>query len=205
MKISIKLFIISIPLCLLSCNGSESNVEIATLDSTQQNNSAMTDADYLALGDSISASAQAVIKQNLLDALGNGGPLNAIEFCNTNAIPLTDSMAIVLNTSIKRVSDQSRNPLNAADSEELEYIKNQKEKLSHGENVLAEVHESNGKMIGYYPILTNALCLQCHGKKDETMTSETLKKIQELYPYDQATGYDLNELRGIWVVTMDKK
>ncbi|MBK9592576.1 MAG: DUF3365 domain-containing protein [Crocinitomicaceae bacterium] len=114
-------------------------------------------------------------------------------------------MAIVLNTSIKRVSDQSRNPLNEADSEELDYIKNQKEKLLNGENVLAEVHESNGKMIGYYPILTNALCLQCHGKKDETMTSETFKKIQELYPSDLATGYDLNELRGIWVVTMDKK
>ncbi|MBK6527060.1 MAG: DUF3365 domain-containing protein [Crocinitomicaceae bacterium] len=205
MKISIKIFVVSIPMCLLSCNGSDSNTEINALDSTQQNNSAMTDADYLALGDSISASAQVVIKQNLLDALGNGGPLNAIEFCNTKAISLTDSMAIVLNTSIKRVSDQSRNPLNAADSEELNYIKNQKEKLLNGENVLAEVHESNGKMIGYYPILTNALCLQCHGKKDETMTSETFKKIQELYPSDLATGYDLNELRGIWVVTMDKK
>ncbi|MBK9592577.1 MAG: hypothetical protein IPO32_14135 [Crocinitomicaceae bacterium] len=69
MKISIKIFVVSIPMCLLSCNGSDSNTEINALDSTQQNNSAMTDADYLALGDSISASAQVVIKQNLLDAL----------------------------------------------------------------------------------------------------------------------------------------
>ena len=33
---------------------------------------------------------------------------------------------------------------------------------------------------------------------------KTLAKINQLYPNDKATGYDVNQLRGIWVVEMTK-
>jgi Protein of unknown function (DUF3365) len=60
-------------------------------------------------------------------------------------------------------------------------------------------------MTGYYPILTNAMCLQCHGKPNVDISITTLDKIHALYPDDRATGYVVNELRGLWVVEMDKK
>lgn len=51
--------------------------------------------------------------------------------------------------------------------------------------------------------MTNGMCLQCHGTIGQEVSSETFTKIKELYPKDRATGYGLNELRGIWVVEMD--
>jgi hypothetical protein len=58
-------------------------------------------------------------------------------------------------------------------------------------------------MIVYYPILTNAMCLQCHGKPEEDIKPSTLSKLHMLYPQDKGVGYEENELRGIWVVEME--
>jgi hypothetical protein len=55
----------------------------------------------------------------------------------------------------------------------------------------------------YYPIVTNTMCLQCHGKKD-ALQPELLRKLANLYPADQAVGYAENEVRGIWSVRMKK-
>ena len=61
--------------------------------------------------------------------------------------------------------------------------------------------ESDGETKGYFPIETNAACLQCHGSKDLDIKPKVLKKIAQLYPKDQATGYKEHQLRGIFVVT----
>ena len=53
--------------------------------------------------------------------------------------------------------------------------------------------------------MTNIMCLQCHGKPDKDILPNTLTKIGSLYPEDKAIGYGVDELRGIWVVEMDKK
>ena len=60
-------------------------------------------------------------------------------------------------------------------------------------------------MIGYYPIVTKAMCLQCHGKKDINISSTTYATIRKLYPSDKAIGYGENELRGLWAIEMVKK
>ena len=67
------------------------------------------------------------------------------------------------------------------------------------------VVEINGKMVGYYPIVTNALCVKCHGNKDIDIEQPTFRKIKALYPSDKALGYSVNELRGMWKVEMNKK
>ena len=59
-------------------------------------------------------------------------------------------------------------------------------------------------MTGYYPITTQAMCLQCHGNPESDIAPETLSAIERFYPEDLATGYGENELRGIWVVEMAK-
>ena len=56
----------------------------------------------------------------------------------------------------------------------------------------------------YYPIKTNSMCLQCHGKPNSNIKSNTLNKIKNLYPNDLATGYNENEIRGIWSITFNK-
>lgn len=190
-------------LFMVSCQPGESELNGSSdLDST----TVVTQYfDYLHYGDSLSKEAQAVIKNNLLTALGNGGSVYAIGFCNTNAIHLTDSMAMELNVQLQRVSDKVRNPMNQASDDQQKFIQEQQLNLNQGLPVNSKLNEHEGKMVGYYPILTNAMCLQCHGTKGETMTAETYQKIMELYPNDSATGYVSDQVRGLWVVTMDKQ
>lgn len=161
--------------------------------------------DYLALGKTIATSTQAVLAKNLVDAINKSGTEYALAFCNTKAIALTDSMSQVLRASIKRVTDKPRNPGNQANQNELIYLEEQKNRLLKGDSAISAIGEVEGKMIGYYPIITKAMCLQCHGKKDVNISSTTYATIRKLYPSDNAIGYGENELRGLWVIEMAKK
>lgn len=155
-------------------------------------------------GDFVEAS-QKVLASNLVGAIQEKGTDGALEFCNIQAIPLTDSMSVELQAHIKRVTDQPRNPDNVANESELNYIRSAKSDLSEGKEVTPAIHYANGKVIGYYPIITNQLCMQCHGNENSQIDHATLEKIKTLYPEDQATGYDVGELRGIWVVEMEEQ
>lgn len=145
-----------------------------------------------------------VLGKNLMQAIQNKGVVQAVEFCSTRALPLTDSVALALNAHIKRVSDKNRNPQNAANAEELAYILAAKKAIAKGEKPQPQLKEYQGRQIGYYPITMDKMCLQCHGSKDQDISPETQRKISGLYPQDKATGFALNELRGIWVVEMDR-
>ena len=161
--------------------------------------------DYISEGKKIAGEAQSVLGKNLMNAISSKGTKYAVEFCNIEAIPITDSMAKFLGASVKRVTNKPRNPNNLANGTELSYINRMKADIQNGETAKSLMVETNGKMVGYYPIVTNAMCLKCHGDKDVTIEPETYKKIKTLYPSDKATGYAANELRGMLVVEMKKK
>lgn len=162
------------------------------------------DFEYGERGLKYALSTKAVLGKNLMGTIHKKGTIAALEFCNIKAIPLTDSMAQVHNASIKRVTDKPRNPMNIANSMELEQIENFKAQLKNSNEIEPIVSEINDKVHVYYPIITNDMCLQCHGKPNQTMTNETLDKLSQLYPEDKALGYNINEIRGIWNITFDK-
>ena len=137
---------------------------------------------YRAQGKKYALATKAVLGKNLLSAINTKGAAGAVDFCNTRAIPLTDSMQQIQNVSIKRVSDNNRNPNNIADANELAYMLNSKEALKNGETIHGKIAERNGKMVGYYPILTDQMCLQCHGEPEKDIQAETLNNINTLYP-----------------------
>lgn len=161
--------------------------------------------DYMKHGKQIAMNTKSVLGSNLKGAINAHGAASAVDFCNTRAIPLTDSMSVELHASVSRVSDQPRNPENRAEGAELNYILTTKALLASGEQPKPQMQEIEGKMVGYYPIVTNGMCLQCHGQPKDQIMTETLAAIDQKYPNDEATGYGENELRGIWVITMDKQ
>lgn len=160
---------------------------------------------YLEKGRNLAMQTKAVLGKNLLTALKEKGAEGALEFCSTRAIPLTDSMSLTLNASIKRVSDKNRNSNNAASPDELAYIEIAKSQLLSDGQAEPFMRKLDGRTVGYYPIITNQMCLQCHGKKDSDISVKTQELLDQLYPSDQATGYDIDQLRGIWVVAMDNR
>jgi cytochrome c551/c552 len=164
------------------------------------------EADYLAKGMEIAMATKSALGKQLMQAIQERGTEAAVEFCNTVAIPLTDSVSNVWNAKVKRVTDFSRNPINVAQPEELSILKGFKETLLQGKQIKPLViFPSSGspKAIGYYPIETNSMCLQCHGKPDVDITTQIYSKIKQLYPSDKAVGYGEQELRGMFVVEMN--
>ena len=166
--------------------------------------STVDDKSYIEKGREYAMATKSVLGKNLMGRIKSKGTDDALSFCNSNAVPLVDSMSTLQNVHIKRVSDKNRNENNAANEMELAYIQKAKENLLNGGKIKPQVQEVNGRMIGYYPILTNNMCMQCHGDPQKQIQTSTLELIQEFYPNDKAFGYGEGELRGIWVVDMEK-
>jgi Protein of unknown function (DUF3365) len=155
-------------------------------------------------GREMALKTKAVLGKYLVTAIQDKGTEGAIEFCSTRAIQITDSMSRVLGSRIKRVAERNRNPLNQASAEELVYIKEINAALARKENPKPQLKETAQTYTGYYPILTDQLCLSCHGDKKSDIQPATLTTLNRLYPGDKAIGFKLNELRGIWVIEMKK-
>ncbi|MEX0996903.1 MAG: DUF3365 domain-containing protein [Flavobacteriaceae bacterium] len=151
------------------------------------------------IGLEIALETKQLLGQNLMGAIQKEGTLHALEFCNIEAIPLTKQMEEKHSAVIKRVSDKNRNPNNAANEEEQYYISSFQKKIDAGKDPQAVVLPRGDKTRFYYPIVTNSMCLQCHGKPDK-MDINVMKQIKLLYPNDLATGYEENEVRGIWSI-----
>lgn len=158
----------------------------------------------LETGQEMAMKTKAILGKYLVTAIQEKGTEGAIAFCSSRAIQITDSMSTVLGVHIKRVAERNRNPVNKASAAELAYIQEINASLARKESPKPFLKETTETYTGYYPILTDPLCLQCHGDKVSDIKAPTLSILSKLYPGDKATGFKLNELRGIWVVEMKK-
>lgn len=148
-------------------------------------------------------STKAVLGKNLMGKIQSEGTIGALEFCNIQAIPLTDSMSKVHHALISRVTDKPRNQDNLASEDELSTLSFFKFKASENAEQAPVIKEENGKTYFYFPIMTNSMCMQCHGKPGTDIENSTLAAIKAKYPEDKATGYGVNEVRGMWKVVFD--
>ncbi len=130
---------------------------------------------------------------NLTQKIADSGTVGAMAFCNIEALPLTKKMEEKYGVKIKRVTDKNRNPENEANETERKYIEMYRQQILKKEELKATMHDG----IFYAPLVTNAMCLQCHGEKGKDIKPEVVAKISELYPNDKATGYKENEIRGL--------
>ena len=158
--------------------------------------------EYANKGNEISQATFKALSEKLTEQMKLGGPLQAIPFCNVEAIPLTQQLSEQYNVTIKRTSDKWRNPSNKPSERELEIINNYHKLISEKKEItpIVEVDSNNNKHY-YAPITLKANCLACHGKVDEFVLVKTDSIIKSLYPNDKAFGYNEGELRGIWSIT----
>lgn len=166
-------------------------------------NNTNKEKSYEDIGLEFALSTKQVLGSNLMGTIQREGVLAAVDFCNIAAYPLTDSMSKVHNATIKRISDQPRNPNNKAEEKDLQYINKYKSEVASGKEFKSTVVEENDKVTFYHPIITNDKCLLCHGK-EENIDNKVLAALQKRYPNDLATGYNANEVRGLWKITFDK-
>ncbi|NNJ87978.1 MAG: DUF3365 domain-containing protein, partial [Eudoraea sp.] len=149
-------------------------------------------------GMEIAMATQGVLGKNLMTAIQEKGTSGAIGFCKTQATRLTDSMGIMKNVLIKRVTDKPRNPSNLAGEEELGFMTAFKRQVEIKGDIRPITKAVDDEVYFYYPIVTNAMCLQCHGTPNKVIPTPVLETLSALYPEDKATGYDIEQLRGMW-------
>lgn len=155
----------------------------------------------LEMATSLARRTKGILGKNLMAALQSGGPAHAVPFCNERAIPLTDSMSTALGATIRRVSDKPRNPDNRATGRAADYLAAGHAALHAGSSVDPAIFEDgDGMYTAFVPIMTNDMCLQCHGDRGNTLTDDTHQLILARYPNDQAVGYASNHLRGAWQI-----
>jgi len=153
-------------------------------------------------GEEMANITQAVLATNLMNALQEGGPLHAVSFCNSTAIPISDSMSVVQSARLRRVSDRNRNPGNEASTQQAVFIREMQQLIDRGEYPVSAVKLLGTKAEVWYPIVTNAVCMNCHGAPGAQVLPETLTRLAELYPDDRAVGYTTNQIRGLWIVEL---
>jgi len=154
-------------------------------------------AELTQKGNEITNIAQSVLLANVAQAMQTGGPVYAVEFCNLKASSIIDSLNRANNCEISRVSAKNRHPENNLKTEADKNLWT----IFEAGLVTDTLIEVNKNLVYYKPIKTAMpACLKCHGVTGSDIDSATSEKLQNLYPNDLATGYQLGDFRGLWKI-----
>ncbi|MDD5051500.1 MAG: DUF3365 domain-containing protein [Sulfuricurvum sp.] len=153
-------------------------------------------------GAEVSATLIQKLGSELKTQMQANGPIAALNFCSQNALNLTEQVAKDSGISLKRISLQNRNPVNAATQEEKILLDQWQKMIKNGETlpVYTLIKLTNNHNVYYKPIvINNEACLKCHG--DIAANSPLGNAIKQSYPEDKATGYKMGDLRGMIAVS----
>ncbi len=145
-------------------------------------------------GDSLTATADTLLRRTLARELAVGGVAGAAEFCRPETYFFVDSLANVLKANARRVSARPRNAAHqiALSAEEMRT------------DTTRTIRRTSQEVFFYQrPItLNNALCLRCHGEVGKDIAAADYAAIKKQFPKDQATGYRLGQQMGAWQVDL---
>ncbi len=162
---------------------------------------AIEDADSrLLVSREVAMTMQARLKDELLQAISAGGPVAAIEVCQTRAPEIADQVGSEAGVRVWRTALRVRNPENTPDERAREVLEAFAQRLGAGEDAgtLESFTRSDDGSARYMKaILTQPPCETCHGAN---IAEPVRKALAERYPDDQATGFVAGELRGAVVV-----
>lgn len=184
--------LIIVLLTMVSCESS---------DNTPKLNSNEEKSAYIQKGKQIAKATFVTLSEELKIQVKKGGIHEAINYCNVNAFPLTDSISQANNVVIRRVTGKMRNQSNAPDAIESQQIADYQEQMKMGVQLKPVVVEVDGNARFMAPITLKPMCLNCHGTPIKHISKSDLAEIRELYPEDKAINYKAGDLRGIWSIT----
>lgn len=136
-------------------------------------------------------------KKQLMGALMTGlarGPVEAVDTCQVQAPQIAGDLSGG-GVEVGRTSHRLRNPDNAGPAWATEVLQSYLDQP--GDWTPRSVALADGRQGYVEPIVTQPLCLVCHGTSVSPPVAEA---IAERYPEDQATGFETGDLRGVfWI------
>jgi len=145
--------------------------------------------------------ARAIVKQfagalkpQLQQAMQSGGPKKAVEVCSIQAQEIADKISDQTGWRVKRVSLRARNSITAQpDSWERTQLEFFDRAVTDKQNKL-EASKMDDYQFRYMKAqIVEPICLTCHGKQ---ISPDVLAVIKKHYKEDEATGYQLGDVRG---------
>jgi len=144
----------------------------------------------------IAQELKATLGLQLKSALQSGGPVPALQVCKQVAQPLTRNVSEqYTSVSVSRTALKVRNPENRANVESTSILERWLGELSDGRTLEVDVAVDGSQVVVHHPLMTEQVCLKCHGSSD-TFPLELQTALDDLYPEDEATEFELGELRG---------
>lgn len=141
--------------------------------------------------------AQAVLplKKNLKRALTKAmeqGPVEAVTACHAVAPAVTKGASSQV-AKVGRTSHKLRNPSNAPKLWMQPLLQGY---LSTPDQMEPKVVALDDHTVGYVePIYLQPMCVTCHGN---AIAPDVQARIDELYPADEATGFEPGRFRGVF-------
>ncbi|QDG52323.1 DUF3365 domain-containing protein [Persicimonas caeni] len=155
----------------------------------------MTEADKAKLEKAKSAQKELgkTLLNELTSATAQKGFPEAVAVCNTVAPQIAEKVHTDKGVAIGRTSFKLRNPDNKPPTWAEPFV----EARATEPTVM---RSTGGDKLAYLaPIKMGELCVNCHGPADK-LAEGVPEKVAELYPQDQATGFNPGDLRGwFWV------
>ena len=139
------------------------------------------------------------LKHELKTAIKQEGLAKAVEVCHLKAPDIASDASKQSGWTVRRTSLKVRNLEDAPDKWEFSVLKQFEARKQAGEPVktmeYSEKVTKNGQTWFRYmkAIPTQKICLQCHGEKIDSKVS---RELDSLYPFDQATGFKVGDIRG---------
>jgi hypothetical protein len=141
----------------------------------------------LAARDEMSAS----LKGRLMEVMGSKGPAAAISVCSKEAPQIAEQISQEHRLKIGRTSFRLRNTDNAPPKWATQLVA--------GRVTEPTYLTQEGRLLALLPIRIQAPCLMCHGSLD-TIPPLVKDALSAHYPKDQATGFQVGDLRGWFYV-----
>ena len=166
------------------------------------------DSDLLSQSRATSQGMLKELGQKLQSAMADGGAVNAIGVCNTQAPEIAGRVSAQNQVKLSRVGTRARNPVMGVPNDwQAKALAQFDAGLARGDKPadmeFSEiVVKPDGSKEFHFakPIVMQPMCVACHGSSDQ-ISPEVKAKLSELYPNDKAVNYQPGQLRGAVVLS----
>jgi hypothetical protein len=166
------------------------------------------DSDMLIQSRTISQGMLKELGQKLQSAMADGGAVNAIGVCNTQAPDIAGRVSSQNQVKLSRVGTRARNPVMGVPNDwQAKALAQFDAGLARGDKPAEmefseTITKSDGSKEFHFakPIVLQPMCVSCHGGPEQ-ISPEVKSKLSELYPNDKAVNYQPGQLRGAVVLS----
>ncbi|MBJ7266728.1 DUF3365 domain-containing protein [Idiomarina abyssalis] len=135
----------------------------------------------------------------LMSTIQSEGHIAAIDVCNEQAPEIASTISEELDLVVSRTALKVRNQDNRPTTEQKRVLEDFEYlwKKSKGKPPSVTYTDSSEHEVWMKAIVMQPQCAACHGA---SVAPELKKAISERYPNDEATGFEIGEIRGAFVV-----